>query len=102
MYNIDDIIGISWEHKCHVDKYLDNVNPATQIDILQEECAELIQALSKFKRRESKDTMPSIVEEMTHVLISISAVAAILGISEDDIYQEIKRKNDLLKEGCVK
>lgn len=65
-----------------------------QIDILQEECAELIKACSKLKRSCSKNEMlvNDLKEEMTHVLISSAMVAKIYGISEDDVALEVLKK----------
>ena len=62
-----------------------------QIDILQEECAELIQALSKLKRGKVVG-FDMTKEEMAHVLISLSVVAEIIGISEEDIQNEVAKK----------
>lgn len=65
----------------------------SQTDILQEECAELIQACSKAKRGypDSKDRL---IEEIAHVLVSSSVVARIYDINEDDIVNEINKKAD--------
>lgn len=62
-----------------------------QRQILEEECAELIQAISK-NIRGKPNSMDQIKEEMTHVLISINVVANILGISQTDISNEIAKK----------
>ena len=73
-----------------------------QIDILQEECAELIKALSKYKRDDypnnltdfSKtiETRQNVIEEISHVLISIDVVSYILEISEFEVQAEINKK----------
>lgn len=85
-----------------VDFALKNFPTDLQIDILQEECAELINALSKYKRENYPDNMTNfhsdsetrnnIIEEMSHVLISMDVVASIVKISERDIQTEIDRK----------
>ena len=49
----------------------------SQIDILQEECAELIQAVSKF-RRGGNNPIPKILEEMADVTIMIEQVLYLL------------------------
>lgn len=71
---------------------LDNFAHDIQPDILQEECAELIQAISKFKRNKCDNTR--IIEEMSHVLISSAVVAKLFNISEQDIHNEIIKKAD--------
>lgn len=85
-----------------VDFALKNFPTDLQIDILQEECAELIKALSKYKRESYPDNMTdfksdsetrnSVIEEMSHVLISMDVVASIVKISESDIQNEINKK----------
>lgn len=85
-----------------VDFALNNFPADLQIDILQEECAELIKALSKFKRENYPDNMTdfksdsetrnNVIEEMSHVLISMDIVASIVKISERDIQTEINKK----------
>lgn len=65
----------------------------SQIDILQEECAELIQACSKAKRG-YPDSKERLIEEIAHVLVSSSVVAQIYAINEDDIVNEINKKAD--------
>lgn len=54
----------------------------SQTDILQEECAELIQACSKER----------LIEEIAHVLVLSLVVARIYDINEDDIVNEINKK----------
>ena len=66
---------------------------------LMEECAELQQAASKYYRT-YRDTDHShcvaeraaMIEEMTHVLIDIRMVCDTLGISPEEIQQEIYKK----------
>lgn len=71
-----------------------------QLDILQEECAELIQAVSKLKRKtiEAGKTpgmqfpVPdNVAEEMAHVLISLNIVARFVGIRQEDIDEEARK-----------
>lgn len=81
----------------HIDQYLEKFGDGLdQIDILQEECAELIKALSKYKRSlghfTNVDPIENVIEEMTHVAISSEIVAKILNISSDDIQREIDKK----------
>lgn len=62
-----------------------------KLDVLQEECAELIQALSKLKRGES-GALDKVKEEMAHVLISSAVVARTFGITEADMEKEANKK----------
>ena len=57
-----------------VDKCIENFKETDQRQILEEECAELIQAISK-NIRGKPNSIDQIKEEMTHVLISINVVA---------------------------
>ena len=64
-----------------------------QLDILQEECAELIKACSKVKRGKV-DALDNLKEELAHVAISSGVVAIILGITNEDIQKEVNKKAD--------
>jgi len=79
-----------------IEQCLDKFDQKDQIDILQEECAELIKACSKVKRLAGRysftDPLDNLKEEMTHVLISIEVVARICGITPDDIIGEFLKK----------
>lgn len=78
---------------CFVLQCIAEFGSETQTDILQEECAELIQACSKAKRGYS-DSKGRLTEEIAHVLVSSAVVARIYDISEDDIVNEINKKAD--------
>lgn len=81
-----------------VDQCLSEFDPEDQLDILEEECAELIKACSKFKRSGDKvqaiQARKAIIEEMSHVLISSAVVARIYSIESADIIDEINKKAD--------
>ena len=64
-----------------------------QLDILQEECAELIKACSKVKR-EKENSLENLKEELAHVAISSGVVANILGITQEDIQREVDKKTN--------
>lgn len=66
-------------------------DPQNQLDLLQEECAELIQAISKY-RRGKIDAREKIIEEMSHVIFSASTSAKLLCITQEDIRKEEYRK----------
>lgn len=85
----------------HVDQYVKLFKDKDiQLDILQEECSELIKAISKYKRSLKspgvgncvENPIDGIIEEMAHVAISSEIVAKILGITKDDIQAEINKK----------
>lgn len=75
-----------------VDQIIHEFGKDGQIDILQEECAELIQACSKVKR--GKNNRDNLKEEIAHVSISLAVVAKIYGISEFEIIKEVNKKCD--------
>lgn len=58
--------------------------------ILMEEMSELTKEL--IKRRRGKDNMDGIVEEMTHVYVSLGVVKHILGIPESALEAEARKK----------
>lgn len=80
-------------HKNLSDEVIKNFgeDPQKQLDILQEECSELIQAISKY-RRGKPNAREKIIEEMTHVLISSSVSAQLMGITQEDILHEQRKK----------
>lgn len=56
----------------------------SQIDIMQEECAELVQAVSKYKRKNGDNTISHLLEEMADVSIMIEQVLYLLDIKLKD------------------
>ena len=82
----------------HIDQYVEifGKNTLDHMDILQEECAELIKAISKYKRSlghyTAVDPIDNVIEEITHVAISSEIVARLLSITPDDIQKEINKK----------
>lgn len=54
-------------------KIADHYGMESQIDIMQEECAELVQAVSKYKRGKDDD-FSHLLEEMADVMIMIEQV----------------------------
>lgn len=101
----------------HIDRYyeqcLNNDTEGRQLDILQEECAELIKAVAKVKRMQelsrkddkyinSKEIVEqwyeacaNLAEEMAHVAISSAVVSRVLGVSQEEIDAVVKRKDEL-------
>ena len=74
-----------------VSQCLSEFGTENQLDIPEEECAELIQACSKAKRG-YPDSKKRLTEELAHVLISSAVVARIYDIDESDILKEINKK----------
>lgn len=75
-----------------------------QIDIMQEECAELIKACSKLKRAKSigyitptdqEQAMADLIEEMAHVKNTIISTCYLYGISENVLDEEIARSDTI-------
>lgn len=83
-----------------VDEYfltqcLDKFEEEAQVDILIEECSELIKACCKVKRNDGfsiDDPYDSLKEELSHVLICAAMVAKIYDITEDDLEKEVNKK----------
>ena len=101
---IDEYVGVVNISPKHIDKYIEiyGIGAYRQLDILQEECAELIQAISKYKRvSDSNDYVvcrSKIIEEMTHVAISSEICCRILCIDREEIAKEVKKRCS----NCVK
>lgn len=69
------------------------------MDILQEECAELIQAISKLRRNPSSSTYVSLAEEVADVEIMIEQIKHLMD-SETmvEMWQKVKVKRQLERE----
>ena len=59
-----------------------------QLDQAQEELAELIVAISKYKRNENKFTISNVIEEIADVNIMIKQVMMLLDIEEFEVKNE--------------
>ena len=68
-----------------------------QLDQAQEELAELIVAISKYKRNVSKLTTANIIEEIADVRIMLKQVMMLLNIEEFQIKNEELYKLNRLK-----
>lgn len=68
-----------------------------QLDQAQEELAELIVAISKYKRNENKFTISNVIEEIADVNIMIKQVMMLLNIEEFQIKNEELYKLNRLK-----
>jgi NTP pyrophosphatase (non-canonical NTP hydrolase) len=80
-------------------KIADHYGLYDQLSMLQEECAELIQASSKYKRRKLIDDYQHIVEEIADVEIMIAQVKYLLkmpnyhvdSVKEEKIKRQLER-----------
>lgn len=64
----------------------------SQLNIVQEELAELIQSISKYKRKKTSNNLISVVEEIADVDIMIQQLVIMLSISPYEINTEIDYK----------
>jgi len=67
-----------------------------QLDIAQEECAELIQALSKWKRYNNTKAKLNVIEKIADVTIMLEQLKIMFGITEEILQDEIDCKIDRL------
>ena len=73
-----------------------------QLDQAQEELAELIVAISKYKRNENKFTISNVIEEIADVNIMIKQVMMLLDIEEFEVKNEEISKLNRLKKRMLK
>ena len=73
-----------------------------QLDQAQEELAELIVAISKYKRNENKFTISNVIEEIADVRIMLKQVMMLLDIEEFEVKSEEIYKLNRLKERMLK
>ncbi|MCK9463121.1 MAG: hypothetical protein M0R80_26155 [Proteobacteria bacterium] len=77
---------------------LDRWGIESQMDMLQEECAELIVAVNKVKRRKG-DAIPNFLEEIADVEIMIAQMREYWGNEKIDDWkkEKLRRLGELLK-----
>lgn len=106
--NVSSVIPKKEEYVFHIPKqHIDNLvnirypSSSLQRTIIQEECAELIQVVSKYSRwveepyhsdKTSIEIRNQIAEELTHVAICLGMLQYYFGIRQDEIDAEVKRK----------
>ncbi len=74
-----------------------NTNGADiQSTICMEECAELIQAISKMKR--GKDNRDNLIEEMADVLIVLTQLRFIYNVGDEELTKWLHAKQDRQKQ----
>ena len=80
-------------------------NKEMNLNLLQEECAELIQALSKIRRFDLDFVNPidgvsnrdSLIQEMADVRLFLAAVREDYNITQGELWDAVKRKEIKLK-----
>lgn len=85
----------------HIDEVLNQYQfHISQLQVCQEKCAELIQAISKYIRTTQRTTQVTtkeardmIVGEVTHVAICLHMMQKIFGITQDEIDAKWKMKD---------
>ena len=75
-----------------VKKSIEHYGKDVQSTVCMEECAELIQAISKEKR--GKSDKENLAEEMADVIICIEMLKQIYNITEDEIYSWVINKQE--------
>ena len=75
-----------------VKKSIEHYGKDVQSTVCMEECAELIQAISKEKR--GKSDKENLAEEMADVIICIEMLKQIYDITEDEIYSWVINKQE--------
>lgn len=78
-----------------LEEAVDKFGAMTQLDMVVEECAELIQAISKFKRYEGSEIDKNLIEEVADVSVMIAQIPYILSyvISTSDLVLEPHQKH---------
>lgn len=93
----DDFYSAIYIAPEHIKAWRGEFHTLTMEEIsLIEEMAELTKAISKLYRKENSsiadECKAAVTEEMAHVIISIKGLAYYLGINQEDIQAEIKKK----------
>ena len=83
-----------------VKKSIEHYGKDVQSTVCMEECAELIQAISKEKR--GKSDKDHLAEEIADVIICIEMLKQIYNITEDEIYSWVINKQERIIERIKK
>ena len=73
-------------------KSIEHYGADLQTVVCMEECAELIQAISKMKR--GKDNRDNLIEEIADVMICIEILKQVYGISDNEIQNYVCQKQN--------
>lgn len=75
-----------------VKKSIEHYGADLRTVVCMEECAELIQAISKMKR--GKDNRDNLIEEIADVMICIEILKQVYGISDNEIQNYVCQKQN--------
>ena len=75
-----------------VKKSIEHYGTDLQTTVCMEECAELIQAISKMKR--GKDNRDNLIEEIADVMICMEILKQVYGISDNEIQNYVCQKQN--------
>lgn len=74
----------------------------SQLQVCEEECSELIKAISKYVRSTQgmtnisrEEARAMIVEELTHVAVCLHMLQKMFDVSQDEINEQVKIKEDV-------
>ena len=73
-------------------KSIEHYGANLQTVVCMEECAELIQAVSKMKR--GRDNRDNLIEEMADVMICMDILKQVYGISDNEIQNYVCQKQN--------
>ena len=84
-------------------KQLSSQGLQNQLDQTQEECAELIVAISKYRRKKLKDTKQDLIGEIADVSIMIRQLCELIGqkIIDEAIKEKLERSKIRLENGTI-
>lgn len=94
-----------------VKELVDHYGLPAQLDIMQEECAELVKSCSKVKRANGigyitptskEQAKANLIEKMAHVKNTIISACYLLGLDETVLDEEIERSDKLSVERLEK
>lgn len=92
----------STERERSIIEIIQHYGKELQIEVAQEELAELIQAISKYKRLKSNKNLNNIMEEISDVFIMINQLVIIFNIPwyevENQIDYKLNRQQQRIKE----
>lgn len=75
-----------------IERIADTYGMAAQANVVQEECAELIQAISKDRRYNSSTTAQNMVEEMADVYLTLSTLYSQLSKPQQIFFWDVLDK----------
>jgi len=80
-----------------LDRAVNMFGKELQSQIAMEECAELIQAISKIVRKPCTKTRDNLIEEMADVILMMEQLLRMYDIKKDEVEELMYKKLDRLK-----